>query len=181
MPETPRSPASSFADRHIGPAPEDVERAARQGRSGLRVMVSDAKLETFGAVHGYEVRSSSTCRFLRHPASGDPLEVREAEREPQPVSEPILEWTPRPLRDFTAKLFTDDGWMLMGDIVEPRVIASREPTAAPTASADAEHSRLPGLERVSARTAERDAFLGGTASGGYERRERRDSNPRPPA
>jgi hypothetical protein len=72
-------------------------------------MAPDAKLETFGAVHGYEVRSSFACRFLRHPAPGDPLAIRETDREPQPSSEPILEWTPRPLRDFTAKLFSDNG------------------------------------------------------------------------
>jgi hypothetical protein len=72
-------------------------------------MASAAKLETVGAVHGYEVRSSFACRFLRRPGSGDPLELRETAREPQPTTEPLLEWTPRPLRDFTAKLFAQDG------------------------------------------------------------------------
>lgn len=62
-----------------------------------------------GAVHGYQVHSAFPCRFLRAGGVGDRLVVRESDRPPEVIGEPLLEWSPRPLRDFAAKLFAMDG------------------------------------------------------------------------
>lgn len=62
-----------------------------------------------GSVHGYRVESSFDCRFLRAESPAERLVIREAERPPDVDGEPLLAWSPRPLRDFEAKLFTTDG------------------------------------------------------------------------
>lgn len=62
-----------------------------------------------GSVHGYRVESSFACRFLRTEAPGDRLVVRESDRAPLVDGDPLLEWSPRPLRDFEAKLFAMRG------------------------------------------------------------------------
>jgi len=62
-----------------------------------------------GSVHGYRVESSFACRFLRAEAPGDRLVVRESDRAPVVDGDPLLEWSPRPLRDFEAKLFAMRG------------------------------------------------------------------------
>lgn len=58
-----------------------------------------------GSVHGYQVHAAFPCRFLRAGDIGDRLQVRETHRPPHVVGEPLLEWSPRPLREFAAKLF----------------------------------------------------------------------------
>lgn len=52
---------------------------------------------------------SFPCHFLRDGDAGDRLVVRESDRPPVVEGEPLLEWSPRPLRDFAAKLFAPEG------------------------------------------------------------------------
>ena len=86
-----------------------------------------------GSVHGYRVEASFDCRFLRAESPGERLVIREAERPPDVDGEPLLAWSPRPLRDFEAKLFTtDNGYVFWTSREGWFDIDPREPSIAVT-------------------------------------------------
>ena len=65
-------------------------------------------IEPAGTIHGFDVTTAVPCRFLRKRGGAvATLELREAEPPSSSVGDVLLEWTPRPPRDFRATLYAD--------------------------------------------------------------------------
>jgi hypothetical protein len=64
--------------------------------------------EPAGTIHGFDVNTSVPCRFLRHPGGAvATLDLHETDPPGSPPGDALLEWTPRPPRDFRATLYSD--------------------------------------------------------------------------
>lgn len=62
-----------------------------------------------GVVHGYAIRTRIACRFLRDGGSDTTLWVEEGPPLEEPPPHPLLEWRPRPDRNFRATLSHEEG------------------------------------------------------------------------